>query len=304
MSDNYYEPWPALSYQEFKPTLHLLHMAIQAVGKLKLTRPYEPQWTNVALWLTSHGITTGQILYGSGTFTVEIDFVEHELSCTASWGGKEKFKLHAMSVAAYYAKLLASLNKLGVDISINTTPVQVPNPIPFEQDTQPSPYDEKLVGAWWRIMVSTYRVLRCYHVQYLGRTPPIGLMWGTLELRDARFSGFARQTPDGTPAGFNPRAHIEDSQIEAGLWFGNSTYPHIAYYSFIYPQPAGIEHAQVMPSQAQWNELRGEFILNYDDLRKLKNPENELLHFFESTYQVSAELAGWDAVLTTQLART
>jgi len=50
-----YEPWPPLSYPDFAATQHLLHMGLQAVGKLKLREPFEPQWAEVPLWLSSQG---------------------------------------------------------------------------------------------------------------------------------------------------------------------------------------------------------------------------------------------------------
>jgi hypothetical protein len=56
-----YEPWPPLSYPDFAATQHLLHMGLQAVGKLKLREPFEPQWAEVPLWLSSQGLTTGPI---------------------------------------------------------------------------------------------------------------------------------------------------------------------------------------------------------------------------------------------------
>jgi hypothetical protein len=38
----------------------------------------------------------------------------------------------------------------------------------------------------------------------------------------------------------------------------------------------------------------GEFLFDYDDLRKSKDPDGDLLSFFESTYKGGAERAGWD----------
>jgi hypothetical protein len=38
-----YDPWPSLPYSDFAATQHLLHMALRAAGKLKLTEPFEPQ---------------------------------------------------------------------------------------------------------------------------------------------------------------------------------------------------------------------------------------------------------------------
>lgn len=294
MKDNNYQPWPALSYEEFKPNSYLLHMAIQAIGKLKLMGgPYDPQWASVALWLTSRGLTTGQILHGIGTFTVDIDFTDHEIICSTSWALKEKFKIRPMSVADLISKLLSTLAKIGVDVTINPQPAEKPDALPFDQDISLREYDENIINAWWRIMVSTYRVLRRYHVQFIGRTPPIGLMWGSMDLRDARYKGSALQS-SAHHSGYIRRKTIEDSQIEVGLWCGNASFPHIAYYSFIYPQPLDIERTKIYPDSAYWNEALGEFILTYDNLRKSKNPEEELLLFFESTYQVSAELAGWE----------
>jgi len=34
--DIFHDPWPPLSYPDFAATQHLLHMGLQAVGKLKL----------------------------------------------------------------------------------------------------------------------------------------------------------------------------------------------------------------------------------------------------------------------------
>ena len=53
--------WPELPYGEFAPTMHLLQMGLQMAGKLTLLKPFEPQWANVVLGLTSRGLTTGPI---------------------------------------------------------------------------------------------------------------------------------------------------------------------------------------------------------------------------------------------------
>jgi hypothetical protein len=55
--DIVYQPWPPLSYPDFAATQHLLHMGLQAVGKLKLKEPFEPQWAGITLLLSSRGLT-------------------------------------------------------------------------------------------------------------------------------------------------------------------------------------------------------------------------------------------------------
>jgi len=38
----------------------------------------------------------------------------------------------------------------------------------------------------------------------------------------------------------------------------------------------------------------GEFIFDYDDLRKSKDPDGDLQSFFRSAFDAGAERAGWD----------
>ncbi len=54
---------------------------------------------------------------------------------------------------------MAALRSLGIDVTIWTTPVEVPNPIPFEQDTTHAAYDPEQAQRFWRILVQAERVL-------------------------------------------------------------------------------------------------------------------------------------------------
>jgi Family of unknown function (DUF5996) len=287
-----YEPWPALPYPEFAPTQHLLHMGLQAVGKLKLKEPFEPQWGEVPLWLSSRGLTTGPIPYSGGAYEVTIDLISHQVGCTTSWGSSGHYDLGSMSVAKFVAQLFDLLHKAGINVSINLKPQEVPNPIPFDQDTLPRPYDPKLVNACWRILLSTQRVMQACRGRFKGKMQPIGLMWGTLDIRDVRYNG--KPAAPGEKADYIRRNAMDAELIEVGWWSGSAAYPKPAFYSFTYPQPKKIEHAKISPASARWEPAMGEFLLDYDDLRQSKDPDADLLSFFESTYNAGAESAGWD----------
>lgn len=291
-----FDPWPELPYQAFKSTQHLLHMTAQAMGKLKLKTPFEPHWGNVALWVTAHGLTTGPIEYGASIFSVDMDLINHQIICTTGFGRTNTFKLTSMSVAELTRMLFDNLHNMGIDVSVNPMPHEIPHAIPFDQNTETMLYNAELANAWWRILVSSQRVLQRYHARFTGTTPPVGLMWGTFDLRDARYQGIPVPT-SGQNADFIRRNAMDVTQVEAGWWSGSEQYPRAAYFSFIYPQPDGIEQCQPKPSAARWEKSLGEFILDYDDVRKSENPENDLLAFFESTYQAEAERAGWDPKL-------
>ena len=289
------EPWPSLSYPDFAATQHLLHMGLQAVGKFKLKEPFEPQWAEVALLLTSRGLTTGPIHYSGGAYELAVDLISHQVECTTSWGFSDGYKWTSMSVAEFVQQLFGLLGKAGIKASINLKPQEVPNPILFNEDTESRPYIPALVNAWWRILLSTQRVMQVFRGRFKGKTQPIGLMWGTLDIRDVRYNG--KPASPGAEADYIRRNAMDEELIEMGWWSGSAAYPKPAFYSFTYPQPRSIEQAKISPAAARWDTTMGEFLLDYDDLRKSKDPDADLLSFFESTYQAGAERAGWDPQL-------
>lgn len=290
-----HDPWPPLSYPDFAATQYLLHMGLQAVGKLKLKEPFEPQWAEVPLWLSSRGLTTGPIHYSGGAYEIAVDLISNQVRCETSWGFSDHYDLVSMSVAEFVEKLFDMLGKANINSPINLKPQEVPNPIPFDQDTLPRPYDPKQVDAWWRILLSTQRVMQVFHGRFKGKTQPIGLMWGTFDIREVRYNG--KPASPGAGADYIRRNAMNEELIEIGWWSGSAAYPKPAFYSFTYPQPKEIEHAKVNPASSRWDPAMGEFIFDYDDLRKSKDPDGDLLSFFESTYQAGAESAGWDPCL-------
>lgn len=290
--NNHHQDWPELNFQEFAETNHLLHMGLQAIGKLKLLTPFEPEWANVPLWVTSRGLTTGPIPYNSNIFNVDVDFVDNKISCETSAGNSESFKLASMSVADLYAKLFNTLHSLDLDIKINPKPQEIPNPINFDQDTKQCHYDADMANAWWRILFSAQCVMQQYHSHFRGKTQPIGLMWGTLDLRDVRYKG--TPLPPDSKMDFIRRNAMDEPLVEVGWWAGNERYNKPAFFSFTYPAPKGIEKAKISPSKARWDMKLQEFIYDYDEMRKSKDSQSDLLNFFDSTYAAGAKLAGWD----------
>jgi hypothetical protein len=294
-SNAFLDPWPSLSYSDFAPTQYFLHMALQAIGKLKLKEPFQPQWAEVPLWLTARGLTTGPIPHAKGAYEVRTDLMSHEVKCATSWDTAGHFKLESMSVAGFVEQLFDLLHKTGVKVSINLKPQEVPHPIPFDQDTERRSYEPALVNSWWRILLSTQRIMQIFQGRFRGKMQPIGLMWGTLDIRAVRYNG--KPASPGSKADYIRRNAMNEELIEVGWWSGSTAHPKPAFYSFTYPQPEGIENARATPSASRWDSAMGEFIFDYEDLRKAKDPDGDLLLFFESTYKTGAERAGWNPSL-------
>ena len=287
--------WPSLSYPSFEPTQYLIHRVTQVLGKLKLAEPFQAQWAQVPLWLNARGLTTGAIPYAGGAYEVRADLIAHEVQWFASSGASGRVPLGPTSVAAFADTFLGQLRAAGIDAAINLMPQEVPDPIAFDQDTAQRPYDRDLVNAWWRILLSTHRVMHVFQSRFMGKMQPVGLMWGTLDIRAALYNG-KPATPARTD-GFIRRNAMNAELMEMGWWSGDASYPKPAFYAFTYPQPAGIESASVGPDAARWDTSMGEFLLDYDDLLTSRQPDQDLLTFFETTYRAGATAAGWDAAL-------
>ena len=132
--------WPELKFAEWQDTLATLHMWTQVVGKIRLEQtPLVNHWWNVPLYVSARGLTTSAMPYDDRIFEIEFDFIDHQLLIKCSDGAAETLALRPQSVADFYAEVMAALRELGIEIKIWTMPVEIPNPIRFEDDTNTLP---------------------------------------------------------------------------------------------------------------------------------------------------------------------
>src|ERR1700674_5080463 len=93
------DAWPSLPLEAWGDTYATLHMGTQIAGKIRLALcPLVNDWCNVTLYLASRGLATSPMPYGSGTFEIVFDFVDHHLRIGTSDGASESFKLSPRSV--------------------------------------------------------------------------------------------------------------------------------------------------------------------------------------------------------------
>src|SRR5689334_4151694 len=92
------------------------------------------------IYVTCRGLTTSPIPYGTRTFQIDLDLLDHRLAVLTSDGGVESFPLRPCTVADFHAELMRRLHALGLEVRIWTTPVEIPDPVPFEQDREHGAY--------------------------------------------------------------------------------------------------------------------------------------------------------------------
>jgi hypothetical protein len=282
--------WPALPLDAWRDTYQTLHMWTQIVGKIRLAlSPRVNHWWHVALYVSPCGLTTSPIPYGAGLFEMQFDFVNHQLEILTSSGARNWMALSPQPVAVFYEKLMAALRLLGIQVTINTKPQEVADPIPFEQDRKHAAYDPEYANRFWRILLSTDAVLKEFRSGFLGKSSPVHFYWGSFDLCSTRFSGRPAPPRKGIITG---EAYSHEV-ISAGFWPG-AGFDGPAFYAYTAPAPAGLSQEPVQPSAAFWSKQLSEFILMYDDMRQAESPRRALMEFLESTYAAGAKLANWD----------
>ena len=289
MSD---ERWPALPYEAWKDTYATLHMWTQVVGKIALAQapPLNHSWA-IALQVTPRGLATRPLPHGARSFSIEFDFIDHQLLIRAADGAARTLPLAPQSVADFYREVMATLRDMGLPVKIWPMAVEIPSPIRLDEDTVHHSYDPVWANRVWRILVQVERVFTAARCPFVGKASPAHFFWGGFDLALTRFSG--RPAPPREGPAFQRDAYSHEV-ISHGFWPGNEQAPETVFYAYAVPEPAGFKDAAVQPAESFYHRELGEFLLPYEAVRSAADPDARLRAFVESTYERAATLARWD----------
>jgi hypothetical protein len=267
------------------------------VGKVRLAQtPWMNHSWQVPLYVTARGLGTGLIPHGGRALDIEFDFVEQVLHIRSDMAIRA-FPLAPMSVAAFHTYVMEALEALGTPVKIHGAPNELPQCIPFAQDTAPRTYDGAAAERFWRALLQADRVMKLFRTGFLGKGSPVHFFWGSFDLAVTRFSGRpAPRHPGGVPNLPDPvtREAYSHEVSSAGFWPGGPGFEEAAFYSYAYPTPPGFRDAPVQPAAAGFNDSLGEFILPYEAVRNAADPDAVLLSFLETSYAAAANAAAWD----------
>jgi len=284
--------WPALPYEAWKDTYATLHMWSQVVGKVALAQapPLNHSW-GVAFHVTARGLQTHTLLYADRSFTVEFDFIDHQLVIEASDGARRSLPLESRTVASFYRDTMATLAAMALPVKIWTVPSEVPSPIRFEQDTVHHTYDPESANRFWRVLLEINRVFNASRCAFIGKASPVHFFWGSFDLAVTRFSG--RPAPPREGPAFMREAYSHEV-ISHGFWPGSPPVLEPAFYAYAVPEPEGLKAARIEPGAGYYHTGLNEFILPYEAVRTAASPDDAITAFIDSTYDHAATLAGWD----------
>jgi hypothetical protein len=284
--------WADLPLASWQDTYTTLHLWTQIVGKVRLAlSPHMNHWWEVPLYVNACGLTTSPIPFERGIFQVQFDFIDHKLIIQTDRNESRTLLLKPRSVADFYREFMAALGELGIRVKIWKMPVEIPNPIPFDQDTQHASYDPEYANRFWRILVATDAVFKEFRARFIGKSSPVHFFWGSFDLAVTRFSG--RRAPERPGADPVTREAYSHEVISCGFWPGGGEVKEASYYTYAAPEPAGYGEQRVLPERAYYHPQLKEFLLPYEAVRTAAKPHQALLAFAQSTYDAAADLGRW-----------
>jgi Family of unknown function (DUF5996) len=291
--------WPSLPATSWTETRDTLHMWLQIIGKISMSRtPLINHWWNVTFFVSPRGLRTGAMVYRGRAFDAEFDFVAHVVTFCVSDGRRATIALRPRTVADFYADVVRTLAALDIQAEILQRPNEVDPAIPFEQDTEHRSYDRHAAHLFWQQLVQADRVFQVWRAGFAGKSSPVHVFWGAMDMACTRFSGRpAPPHPGGAPncAAWVMREAYSRECASAGFWPGGGA--EGAFYAYCYPTPPGYAAQPAGPDAAHWDASLEEFVLPYEAVRETSDPDATLLHFLDTTYAAAADLAHWDRTL-------
>lgn len=289
--------WPTINYRDWHDTCSALHLWTQIVGKYRLAHtPWVNHSWHATLYVTPRGLTTG-LVPDAGGVTLDFDFCDHRLLARSASGVSGGFALEPMSIAAFYERTKEAIAGVGGTPTIHGVPSEIPDAIPFADDSAPRPYDAEAVARYHQALLRIDGVFQQFRTSFLGKVSPVHLFWGALDLAVTRFSG--RRAPlhrggvPGLPDTVAQEAYSHEVS-SAGFWPGGGGVEEAMFYSYAYPEPERFRDARVEPDDARFDATLGEFLLPYEAVQRAADPQAALLGFLRSTYEAAADCGKWD----------
>jgi hypothetical protein len=290
--------WPAVSYEMWQETCDTLHAHTQVLGKLAVAlAPREPELQHAALRLSARGWETAPLPApdGSGTFVVTLDLRTHEALIETSKGGLRRIPLTPnRSVGAVTREIIGALHDLVGKVTIDPKPQEVAWTAPLDEDEDHRRYDPDQVASYFDAASQAALVLAEFRAPYRGRSTPVNAWWGSFDLAVSLFSGQPAEPPSKD---FIMRNAMDAQEVAVGWWPGDARYGKAAFYAYTHPAPDGFAAATLSPADAHWDSALGEYILDWDDVRKSPDPRAATVEFARSAFRHACVVCEWDSTL-------
>jgi hypothetical protein len=290
--------WPALPYADWVATRDTVHAHTQLLGKLAVgLAPQEPQLQHAALRLTARGWETAPLPAPdrSGALVVILDLHDHAVRLEHSDGRTFRVPITPdRAVGDVTREVLSEFSALVGPVHFDPRPQEVPWSVPLDKDDEHATYDPEQVASYFTAATKAALLLAELRAPYRGRVTPVNAWWGSFDIAVNFFSG---QPADPPSPDFIMRNAMDAQEIAIGWWPGDARYPRAAFYAYAHPAPPDFGRASLDVAGARWHDGLGEYVLDWDDVRRADDPWATVLAFGQSVIRHACAVCDWDPAL-------
>jgi hypothetical protein len=285
-----------MPYAAWSDTCDTLHAHTQVIGKLAVAlAPPEPQLQHAALRLTARGWETALLPApdDSGGIVAALDLQTHEAVVEHTDGRVERIPLTPdRPVGDVTRAVAAAARKLAGPFAFDPMPQEVTWTVPLDEDDEHARYDPGQVADYLEAATRAALVLTAFRAPYRGRSTPVNAWWGSFDLAVDLFSGLPARPP---AADFLTRNSMDAEQFALGWWPGDARYDNPAFFAYAHPAPEGFSGLEL--PLGGWNAELGEYILDWEELRRTPDRHAAALEFGRTLFRHSCAVCDWDADL-------
>ena len=243
--------WPRLSYEDWSDVALTLQLWTQIVGKIRLAlTPWLNHSWHVPL-LCDRARARHIANPGRRRNSRESSSTSSITACRPNQRAeKTAFPLEPQPVADFYAEVLDLLSARHRRCVDQIDPAKSPTRSGSPRTACTRPTIRHAAHALLARAGQADRVFKHFRTGFLGKASPVHFFWGSFDLAVTRFSGRpAPRIPAACPdlSDAVAREAYSHEVSSAGFWPGSEAFPHAAFYSYAYPEPAGFRDATVTP---------------------------------------------------------
>jgi hypothetical protein len=284
-----------MKYGEWRDTAITLHLLLQMMGKVKLSRMApQPEWGHVLLNLTADGFSTGLIPNGDESFQVDLLIRENRMRATGLDGRESAFSVGGDTpMSVYYGEFQRMLSDVMCDTSIYSMPQEMSVKTPFDEDHERRLYDANAALNFFQMCAFAYEGIYRFLSPFRGKRILPSFFWGTFDTTGVLFNG---EDAPWQGEGVIEAGAFDEGMMELGFWPGDDAFDEPAFYILTYPFPQkDYSNAGIKPDKAWFGVEKSEFFLKLRDLMAYDDPVSALNDFFASGYELFSRGEGWSS---------
>jgi len=267
---------PSIRLSDWHKSRDTIHQYAQLLGKIRTAlMPPQKHWWHITLHVAATGLTTTPIPVNGKTVELLLDFVNHTLLITTSYGEKAEIPLRVQSIASMYHAVMEVLSTMDIKPEFEHS---------LFVDEAPVKYDSEAITRYWRTFAWIDGVFKRFKGELREETGPVQVFPHHFDLSMNWFSG--RLVPGVDPAD----EEAADEQMNFGFVSGDDTISDAYFYITAYPLPKGLTDT-VLPEGTYWHtEGFTAAIMMYESLQAANDPETMLLTFLRTVQKAGAKL--------------